>query len=320
MGKQPRIGITGGPMKESGFGTEIPELSVVITSVNGYRYISQCLRSLENQSNQVRVEVIVIEASGDHTAKRIAQEYPWAMVIPILTPQPIPRLRSIGIRKAKAAVVVTTEDHCLFNEDWYERILRAHRNYHHPAIGGAVENGSREHLVDWAAYICEYGKFMLPFTSGPVCDLPGPNVSYKRDVLEKACGDLLDQGVWENIIHERLLSLGMELRTDSSIVVYHTKTFGFWEFLIQRYHFGRSYAAVRAAHAPLSTRLLFVVISPFLPPLFLWRYAKYFFGRRRFIKEFIKALPLQAIFAVIWSIGEFFGYAFGEGDSSQRVK
>lgn len=297
-----------------------PVLSVVIASVNGYPYIAQCLDSLEKQHAKERAEVIVVEASGDDTARRLAEAYPWVRVIPRSPPRPIPELRSIGIRLARADIVVTTEDHCLFGEDWYERILEAHHNHPHPAIGGAVENGSRERLVDWAAYVCEYGKFMLPFPAGAATDLPGPNVSYKRDILERACGDLLDHGVWENVLHERLLSQGMELRMDPTIVVYHAKRFGFWEFLAQRYYFGRSFAAGRVARASRSTRAFFVAVSLFLPPLFLWRYARYFFEKQRFIKEFFKTLALQVIFAVAWSAGEFFGYAFGDGGSSLRVK
>lgn len=301
-------------------GDDIPALSVIIASVNGYPYIARCLRSLEEQRAKACAEVIVVEGSGDDTARRIAEEYPWATVIPLSVPRPIPQLRSLGIRRARAGIVVTTEDHCLFDENWYERILQAHRVHPHPAIGGAVENGSRRRLVDWAAYICEYGKFMLPFPPGPAPDLPGPNVSYKREVLEEVCGDLLDQGVWENLLHERLLSKGMELWVEPSIVVYHAKTFGFWEFLAQRYHFGRSFGAGRVARAPLSTRAFFVVISPLLPPLFLWRYARAFIGKRRFIGEFIRTLPLLVLFAAAWSVGEFLGYTFGDGGSSLRVK
>lgn len=300
--------------------TDKQALCVVIASVNGYRYIAQCLSSLEKQRAKECAEVIVAESSGDDTAKRIADEHPQVTVIPFSTPRPIPALRSIGIRQAKADIVVTTEDHCVFDEDWYGQILQAHQANPQPAIGGAVENGSRQRLVDWAAYICEYGKFMLPFPPGPGIDLPGPNVSYKRDALEKTCSDLLDRGVWENVLHERLVSGGMELRMDPSIVVYHAKMFGFWEFLAQRYYFGRSFAAGRVERAPLSTRAFFVLVSPLLPPLFLWRYAKHVFGKRRFIKEFFKAFPLLIIFATAWSVGEFFGYAFGDGGSSLKVK
>jgi len=300
--------------------TTKPKLSIVIASVNGYEYISQCLDSLEKQRAREIGEVIVLEASEDDAADRIAREYTWAKVCPVSPPLPIPKLRSMGIRQAQADIVVTTEDHCIVDENWYERILEAHQTYSHPAIGGAIENGSRDRIVDWAAYICEYGKFMLPFQPSPENDLPGPNVSYKKDVLEKECGDLLDEGVWENVLNGRMVSSGHELLLDPSIVVYHAKKFGFWDFLTQRYYFGRSYAATRVAKAPLATKAFFIIISPFLTPLFLRRYAGYFFGKRRFIKEFFISLPLLVIFSLAWSAGEFFGYAFGDGGASLRVK
>ena len=99
-------------------GADRPALSVVIASVNGYGYIAQCLGSLEKQRGRSHAEVIVVECSGDDTAGRIAAECPWVKVIPRSTPLPIPQLRSIGIRQARAAIVATTEDHCVLDEDW----------------------------------------------------------------------------------------------------------------------------------------------------------------------------------------------------------
>ena len=60
-----------------------------------------------------------------------ARSPPRVGLIPCSTPKPIHELRSIVIRESPALV-----------------------------IGGPDENGRREHLVDWAAYICEYGKSM----------------------------------------------------------------------------------------------------------------------------------------------------------------
>ena len=292
----------------------------MIASVNGYEYIAGCLGSLERQMGRSRAEVIVLEASEDGAAERIAREYPWATVVSVAEPCSIPQLRSQGIRRARADIVVTTEDHCVCAEDWFDHILQAHAASQAAAIGGAVENGSRERLVDWAAYICEYGPFMLPFAAGPRAQLPGPNVSYKRAVLERAAGDLVAQGVWDNVIHDRLRARGQELWLEPSIVVYHMKRFGFWDFLMQRYYFGRSYAATRVRNAPGHVRAFFVTMALLLPPLFLWRYTRNFVGRRRFVKELIKALPLLLVFSLAWSVGEFFGYAFGDGGASQRVK
>jgi glycosyltransferase involved in cell wall biosynthesis len=298
-----------------------PVLSVVIASVNGYRYITQCLHSLMDQRGAEHAEIIVVEASEDDTPRLIGAEYPTVTVIPMPDRLSIPALRAIGIRKAKGDIVVTTKDDCVFNRGWYDRIIEAHAAGSHAAIGGAIENGGGNHLVDWAAYICEYGKFMLPFTARAEIDLPGPNVSYRRDLLERACGDLLDQGVWENVLHSRMADRNLSLWLTPSVVVYHAKTFKFWDFLVQRYCFGRSFAAMRFAAAPARTRLFYSIITPFLPPLFLWRYARNVTRqRRRFAWKFLKASPLLVIYACAWSVGEFLGYMMGDGGASLRVK
>jgi glycosyltransferase involved in cell wall biosynthesis len=297
-----------------------PKLSVIITSVNGYRYIAECLSSIGNQSFPLCSEVIVLERSGDDTASRISKAYPWVSVIPVSIRESIPRLRSMGIRIARADIVVTTDDHCVFDADWFSRIHDSHLRYPDAVIGGSVENGSCERLTDWAAYFCDYGKFMRPLTPGASTDLPGSNVSYKKKILEDLCSDMLAVGVWENRLYERLLAGGKTLRLDPSIVAYHIKTFEFYEFILQRYYFGRSYAAHRFGPALLLIRMWYLAISLFLPPLLIWRYAKCCFSRKRFRIKFLKTLPLQIIFAVAWSFGEFMGYAFGDGGSTSKVK
>lgn len=298
-----------------------PELSVVIASVNGYPYLAQCLDSLSKQTGKDRAEVIVAAASGVDTAARVTADFPWARLVLCNGPRTIPALRAVGIRQARADIVVTTSDRYAFDEGWYERILEAHAGNPRPAIGGAVENGSRERLVDWAVYLCEYGKFMLPFPAGPALDLAGPNVSYKRAVLEEICGDLLDShGAWEGALHARLRERGMELWIDPSIVVYHANAPGFWKALTQRYYFGRSFAAARVQAAPAHVRAFFVAICLLLPPLFLWRYARYCVTKRRFVRDLVKTSPLLVLFAAAWSIGEFFGYAFGDGRASLQVR
>jgi len=297
-----------------------PVLSVVIASVNGYRHVAQCLHSLMCQRGAERAEIIVVDASEDDSARLIGVEYPGVTLVPVSDRQSIPALRAIGIRKAKGDIVVTTKDHCVFDPGWYDRIIEAHSTTSHAAIGGAIENGSRDRLVDWAVYFCEYSKFMLPFAAHLEIDLPGPNVSYRRDLLEQACGDLLDLGVWENLLHARMADRNLTLWLTPSLVVYHAKAFEFWDFLVQRYYFGRSFAATRIAAAPARTRLFYSIVAPFLPPLFLWRYARNVVGKRRFFREFLKVSPLLVIYACAWSFGEFLGYTRGDGGASLRVK
>ncbi len=296
-----------------------PLTSIVVASVNGYRYISQCLQSLARQSAFARMEVIVAEGSDDDAGTRIQSEFPWARVWLAETPLTVPQLRARGIRMATAPVVATTEDHCVFPTDWAERIVNAHSVHPEAAIGGAVENGSTR-LIDCAAYISEYGQFALPLDNGPTQNLAGPNVSYKREVLEQHCGDLLDTGMWENVLHDRLIERGEQLRLCSSIVVLHVKEFSVRDFLEQRYFFGRSYAATRMANAPLGRRLVYMFGSVLLPPLLLVRYWRTFSRKKRYMREYARSFGLLLLFACSWAFGECLGCGFGDGGASLRVR
>jgi glycosyltransferase involved in cell wall biosynthesis len=150
-----------------------PVLSVVIASVNGYRYIAQCLHSLMGQRGAERAEIIVVEASEDDTARLIGAEYPGVTLIPVSDGRSIPALRAIGIRKAKGDIVATTKDHCVLDQAGMIGSSRPTARCLTPPSVGCRKRQSRR-LVDWAAYICEYGKFMLPFEARPESIFPDP--------------------------------------------------------------------------------------------------------------------------------------------------
>lgn len=297
---------------------EAPRLSVVIPSVNGAAHLDRCLAALSRQCGAVRGEVIVTDCCGSATRDLIERKYPDVRLLSFDRRLPIPELRAIGIAHSRADLIAVTEDHCIPPEDWYERIIAAHR-MPHAAIGGAVENASTERLVDWAVFLCEYSRYVNPVPRGVTDDIPGNNVIYKRSALPHI-QDLLDAGRWEHFLHWRLLDVGEQLYSDPSVVVYHRKSFGLGEFLEQRFHYGRSFAGMRVQGGPLWKRALFVVGSPILPPLLIWRIGRRLFLRRRHRLVFLKALPLLTLFTVSWAVGELVGYATGPGDSLARVE
>ena len=102
----------------------------------------------------------------------------------------------------------------------------------------------RERSRDWAAFFCEYSRYMEPAPAGAVDDLPGMNVSYDRAALA-AIDDLLREGRWESWLHARLVERGFELWCEPAAVLDHAKDFGVREFTSQRYHYSRAYAGMR---------------------------------------------------------------------------
>ncbi|HEX8968676.1 MAG TPA: glycosyltransferase [Chloroflexota bacterium] len=296
-----------------------PRLSVVIASVNGPEYLDACLSALARQRGSVSSEIVVADSYGPSTAEMLAQKYPYVRLYPFAERLTIPELRAAAIAQSRGELIVMTEDHCVPAEDWYERIVSAHQQHAHMAIGGAIENMAVERMLDWAAFLCEYSNFVRPLPAGVAQDIPGPNVAYKRAALDHM-QDLLDEGRWETFLHARLEERGFELYLDPSVVVYHRKFFSLGEFLSQRYHYGRGFAGMRVQGAPVSRKAIFALGSPILPPVILWRLATRLFGRRRHRLIFLRALPLLALFTVSWSVGELVGYVLGPGDSLKKVE
>lgn len=297
---------------------EHPQLSIVVASVNGAGHLDACLAALSKQRGSVRAEIVVADCCGEDTRNLAARKYPAVRFFSFAERLTIPQLRAFGIVQSTGDVVAQTEDHCVPAEDWFVRIVEAHRTPY-VAIGGTIENGSTERLVDWAVFLCEYNRHIKPVPAGVTDDLPGPNLAYKREALAHL-QDLLAAGRWENFLNGRLQQLGYELYLDPSIVVYHCKSFGVGEFLYQRFHYGRSFAGMRLEGAPSWRRAFFVAGSLALPPLLIGRIAARVFGRRRHRLIFLKVFPLLSLFVLSWTAGEFVGYLAGPGDSLARVE
>jgi glycosyltransferase involved in cell wall biosynthesis len=296
-----------------------PRISVVIASVNGAAHLDECLRALEGQTLKDHAEVIVADRCGAGIAETIRERNLNVKLLSFPQETAIPQLRALGMKHSQGAIIALTEDHCLAPPCWYERILRAHET-RSGAIGGAVENDpSITRVVDWAVFFCEYGRYMNPVPDGEVAELPGNNVSYRREFLTHI-SDLLESGwAWEGDLHARLRERGVKLYSDPSIIVYHKKEFGLGYFLSQRYHYSRSYAGMRTQGTPIPKKLIRAALCSVLPPVLTMRIAGWLVGKKRHASMLLRTLPLILLFTVVWAWGELIGHLFGSGDSLSRV-
>ena len=299
-----------------------PKISVVIASVNGAGHVDDCLKSLANQTVKGVDEVIITDCCGDGVTELIRTKYPQPNIrlFSYTERKTIPELRAIGMKEARGDIIAITEDHCVAEPHWYERMLRAHAE-HYGAIGGAVENdASITGIIDWAVYFCEYSAFLNPVPTGETNDIPGNNTSYRREFLEHI-RDMLDAGnFWEGFLNGRLMEKGIKVYSFPEIIVYHKKVFGFRYFLSQRYHYGRSYAGMRVENAPFWKKLAYAGFCPLLPALLIGRIGYRVLVKKRYLGKFFASFPFLVIFSLAWAWGEFVGYLFGPGDSLLKVE
>jgi glycosyltransferase involved in cell wall biosynthesis len=292
-----------------------PDLSVTIASINGADYLRECLRALGKQHGCVNAEVIVADCVGAEVTGMMKREFPSIRLIAFQEKQSVPKLRAAALAQTQGRIIAITEDHCIPPPDWFESVLRAHQVNPRPAIGGAVDNGATKRIIDWAVFFCEYSNFISPVASGVVHDLPGPNVSYKREALS-ALREMIKDEYWETFVHGQLESEGKELWSDPSVKVIHKKHFRFTDFLSERFHYSRAFAGTRNESMTLAKRFVYLCASPLLPPVLLLRISRRVFAKKQHLPQFALSLPYILTFMIAWAVGECVGYATGPGDSA----
>jgi hypothetical protein len=228
------------------------------------------------------------------------------------------QLRFAGYRRAKGDVVAVTEDHCYVAPDWVQRVLAAHAAFPEAgAIGGAVENGTNEKVVDWAAFLLTQGPFMVPMTTGPAKKISGPaNVSYKRRVLDRIPGEV-EEGLIDWLALPHALE-GETLVSDGSIRVLHHQSQGLLRTSLAEFDNGRTIAGYRRRDMTRGDWAR-VVGSPLLPLYRSWRAMRIVKSKDVPRGTLTAALPTHVWFQYCAMAGELLGYAFGPGGSPRRL-
>lgn len=295
-----------------------PELSVVVPSVNGKRFVLECLEALEAQNNREAIELIVCDRLRDGAAEAIRRRFPRVKVESELYEHSIPALRWHGIKVARAEVVAVIEDHCLAPPGWAEQVLRAHAQGH-DVVAGPVENASRDSLFDWAFFLLEYGSSMPPLAAGEVAAIPGVNVSYKKAVLP--LDDNRFAELWESFLIDELRRQGARIHAGAGMLIHHQTPFSFRGFAVQKYLYSRSFAAMRVSDKGPAVRFAYGGFAvTVLPLLLLMRLIRTVWAKKRNRSELLLALPMIAVFVCCGAAGEAIGYCAGDGGSLRAVR
>jgi hypothetical protein len=297
-----------------------PVLSVVIASVNGWDVLGPTLDALDAQPERDWMEVVVVDAVGGETREHLRMRLPRVELVEVDPDDHpgIPVLRYRGVERTRGELVAMLEDHGEVAPDWARALIDAHRDNPWAAVGGAVENG-RTGLVNWAAFFCEYTPYMTPVAEGEHADLPGNNIAYKRPYLLRHAKEL-ERGRWESWINDKLRADGAHIGSTNAAVVRHIKPFRLGHFLVQRFHFSRSYAGMRRPDMAPAKRLIYGLGSLALPLILMSRITRTALAKGRHLGRFAAALPLVALFLTVGAYGEMLGYLFGPGTSLERVE
>lgn len=294
---------------------ETPQLSVIIASPRDGQMLDRCLQALVPQTEGQPVEVMVVGHVNEKEA--LKTRYPDLIVYSFPAETPLPTLFGTGLRRATGTLMTLTDSTTIVADDWIASILNAPITTD-SVIGGVVEPLPDQSATDWAAYFCDYGQFMLPRQAGTVEALPGNNIVFDRALL--ALGrEYVEPEFWKTYWCCRLREKGIALRADPSIVVYNAKQYRFFPYLMRRFRHGRCFGGMRIEKLSSMERIFYVVGSPLLPFVFMLRIIRAILPKRSHLTPFFLTLPLTFVAVVSWSLGEWWGYMMGPGNSCDAI-
>lgn len=115
------VGVEVPPLQEATV-PPIPDLTVIICSLNGEAGVRRCLRALAAQTIATRLEVVVVDDGSTDGTSDAAREHGV-----VLVRHPVNRglaaARNSGLHRATAPVVAFLDDDCEPGPDWARRLL-----------------------------------------------------------------------------------------------------------------------------------------------------------------------------------------------------
>ena len=290
-------------------------LSVLVATRDGWPAIAPQIEVVLDQVRDVGGELIVVDSSGGD-APDLGPSIRW---LPQPTSMTVFQLREVAYKESRGEIVASTEDHCQVMPGWCRRILDAHAE--HPeaaAIGGALENGTTDSLMDWAAFIVTQAPALSPLPRGAVRRTTGAaNVSMKRRAVERLPSHD-GFGTIELFDVVEVASDGEILLQDDSLVVTHYQSMGFVGTSSVEFHNGRTLGGFRRQF--MDRRDWARVATAGVLPLYRSARMVSLASRRRMPRRsLVAAIPWIVWLEYCTGAGQLLGYATGPGDSPGKL-
>ena len=294
-------------------------MTIVVGTGEGWPYVRDMLESIRHDAEAAGAEIVIADGSSmpRPTSAEIGPAVRWLKF-------DAPSVFSLyiqALREARGEVVALTEDHAVPRPGWVAAIIRAHAA--HPeaaAIGGAIENGSADSLIDWASYFSTQGQHMGPLGDRPVrMTTNEANVSYKRWALE-GLDDNDGLGFMAILHNRRLAESGAILRDDDRMVVDHMETIGFIGQTSIHFHNGRSIAGFRRRNGMSNEEWLRMGVSLVLPAWRTVRIVRSGLAKGRHRRQLLSSAPWTLWLELAQGAGHLVGYATGPGGSPSHLR
>lgn len=246
-------------------------VSIVVCTYNRRKMLDECLESLLNQSYpKDKYEVIIIDSSEDLTDNLKRNYVKRASIHGIRLkyfyqkPSGLASARNLGIKKADGEIVCFTDDDCLADHRWIEKLVEGFDNEKVGGCGGRIA----PYKTNKTSIFEKYSENLMnqEFMINNKNFIIGNNCCYRRNILQDVEGfdTHFKYGADDYDLGIRVKSKGFNLKYVPEAIVYHRHRTTPQSFFKQQVGYGRGLA----------------ILCKKYPKMFPWKYFLFSFSFR----------------------------------------
>ncbi len=288
--------------------------TVIICTYNRAQQLKRALESLVNQTlKQELFEVIVVDdGSTDNTVevcKEMCEKLPNIHYVSAGQNIGLGCAANLGIQSAKGHHILFTDDDCIVNEDWIERLSEA--LVKNPIVAGAIASPVSDFLT-LCHNIAEFGPFMPGRRRGSIQFIAGANMGFRHSVLDELNGFSERKNEFPDMeIILRAREKGYEIFFEPAAIITHDPDRGSLRSILKYSadHASRTIVFRNQYRSLLLTP--FILQSPILillssPVIAFGLASKYYLNCRGLFKRFW-TFPVVYLLKLAWCWGAFCG-------------
>lgn len=201
-------------------------ISVVVPTYNRCHLLSDCLRSLNEQTiGTSSYEVIVVDDGSIDDTPVVIEEFSRSSKVNLINLRQKNRgpaaARNLGIKSAAGQLVAFTDDDCEVTPDWLKRLVEGFTDEKVGGVGGIGKQKTSGNINDYLYY----EKILEPgVMNGKVLYLVTANACYRKKILEEVGGfdeRIRFPGGEDPDLSLKILERGYQLRRNPECIVYH---------------------------------------------------------------------------------------------------
>jgi hypothetical protein len=292
-------------------------LDILCAAPANARNLRGCLTALESQWNGQADGIALVVTHAGAVPQTIAQEFPRVRWIECDVGATLPDLWGRAIADTKGEMIALLDGDCPVADDWLNAALALAAQVH-DLVGGAVEPRGLKTSAAWAAYFCDYGAFLPPMMPGAAREIAGDNLIVRRALLAHA-PEFVQPRFWKAYFVHALATRGIVGWNTPTLVINYAKNYAAREWLARRFRHARCFGAMRFANKPALRRIGFGALAPLVPAILFARVARNVLPKRRFLHEFVSALPMIVAGVTAWGVGEWVGAWFGADRACEEI-